>query len=45
VTVSDLVATRDRIEADALEAAERALGIAGAGAFGIPAGEAVVDAA
>jgi DeoD family purine-nucleoside phosphorylase len=45
VTVSDLVATRERIEADALEAAERALGIAGAGAFGIPAGEAVVDAA
>jgi uridine phosphorylase len=35
VAVTDLVATRERIGAEGLEAAERALGLAGAGAFGI----------
>jgi DeoD family purine-nucleoside phosphorylase len=43
VAVSDLVSTRERISAEGLEAAERALGVVGAGAFGISA--AVGDAA
>jgi DeoD family purine-nucleoside phosphorylase len=43
VAVSDLVATRERIGADELAAAERELGLAGAGAFGLrPPGEVAV---
>jgi DeoD family purine-nucleoside phosphorylase len=40
VAVSDLVATRERIGDAALEAAERELGLAGAGAFGVAPPEA-----
>jgi DeoD family purine-nucleoside phosphorylase len=45
VAVSDLVAMRERIGADELEAAERALGVAGAGAFGLEPPAGVVAAA
>jgi DeoD family purine-nucleoside phosphorylase len=41
VVVSDLVATHERIEREALEAAEREMGRVAAGAFGIVAGSGV----